>query len=213
MPSLPPAVFIVFEGGDGAGKSTQVGLLGDWLAEQGHDVVRTREPGGTPLGQAVRDVLLHGDHVDPRAEALLFAADRAHHVATLVRPALARGATVVSDRYLYSSVAYQGAGRQVDPREIRDLSLWAVDDLEPDLVVLLDLDPSLARDRVAQSAGGPDRLEREALAFHQAVREQFLGMAAADPDRFLVLDATTPVEDLQARIRERVGALTSVISR
>lgn len=205
-----PGRFIVLEGGDGAGKSTQQRLLGQWLESAGHDVVLTREPGGTPLGLAVREVLLHGEHVAPRAEALLFAADRAHHVATLVRPALERGAVVVGDRYLYSSVAYQGAGRRAPAEQIRDLSLWATEGLEPDLVILLDLDPADGRERVGRGEAAPDRLEREDADFHEAVRRQFLGMAAEDPDRFLVLDAAAPPREVHERVRERVAALIGV---
>lgn len=205
-----PGRFIVLEGGDGAGKSTQQRLLGQWLESEGCDVVLTREPGGTPLGLAVREVLLHGEHVAPRAEALLFAADRAHHVATLVRPALERGAVVVGDRYLYSSVAYQGAGRRAPAEQIRDLSLWATEGLEPDLVILLDLDPADGRERVGRGEAAPDRLEREDADFHEAVRRQFLGMAAEDPDRFLVLDAAAPPQEVHERVRERVAALIGV---
>ena len=139
-------LWVTFEGGDGVGKTTQAALLEEWLRGQGRTVVRTREPGGTEVGVLVRDIVLHhrGD-IAPRAEALLYAADRAHHVATVVRPALARGDVVIQDRYLDSSVAYQGAGRVLDATEIRDLSLWATEGALPDLTVLLDLDPSSAR--------------------------------------------------------------------
>ncbi|HWJ85771.1 MAG TPA: dTMP kinase [Cellulomonas sp.] len=196
-----PGLFVSLEGGDGAGKSTQARLLRDWLEAAGREVVLTREPGGTPLGQLLRDAVLHGDHVDARTEALLYATDRAHHVASLVRPALARGAVVVTDRYLDSSVAYQGSGRDLGADEVESLSLWATDGLLPALTVLLDLDPVLGRSRLT---GDPDRLERAGDEFHRRTREAFLSRAAADPGRWLVLDATQPPEVLAAAIRARV---------
>ncbi len=195
------AVFIAFEGGDGAGKTTQIDLLRARLTAQGRDVVVTREPGGTELGVSIRQVLLHGDDVAPRAEALLFAADRAHHVATVVRPALQRGAVVLQDRYLDSSVAYQGAGRQLDPVEIKRLSLWATEDLLPDLTVLLDV---TAHDGRARRGAVHDRLESEEDDFHNRVREHYLQLAAADPDRYLVVDASLPREEIAAIVAERV---------
>jgi dTMP kinase len=141
----------------------------------------------------------------PRAEALIYAADRAHHIATLVRPALARGEVVIQDRYLDSSVAYQGAGREIDGGEIRALSLWAAEGLLPDLTVLLDLDPAVGRTRLDAARTRYDRLEAEAAEFHGRVRDAYLGLAAAEPDRFLVLDATLPVEEIAAAIRARVS--------
>lgn len=208
---VPPAAdlphrgcFVSFEGGDGAGKSTQRDLLGDWLTGLGHEVVLTREPGGTALGQVLRDAVLHGEDVDPRTEALLYATDRAHHVHRLVRPALARGAVVVTDRYLDSSVAYQGAARALGDDEIRALSLWATQGLLPDLTVLLDLDPALGERR---RTGAPDRLERESLEFHTRVREHFLALAAAEPGRFLVLDAAASPEEIHAAVRTRLAPL------
>ncbi|MRG60458.1 dTMP kinase [Agromyces sp. CFH 90414] len=200
--------FITLEGGDGSGKSTQAALLEQWLTAEGRTVVRTREPGGTEVGVEIRELVLHhrGD-IDPRAEALLYAADRAHHVATLVRPALARGEVVVQDRYLDSSVAYQGAGRVLDPAEVRSLSEWATGGLLPDLTVLLDLDPHAARARLDVARTRYDRLEAEASEFHDRVRRAFLDLAAAEPERFLVVDATRPVEEIAASIRERVRGL------
>lgn len=195
-------LFVSFEGGDGAGKTTQSRLLAEWLRAQGREVVLTREPGGTELGQALRDVLLHGEHVDPRAEALLYAADRAHHVAALVRPALERGAVVLTDRYLDSSVAYQGSGRDLGADEVEQLSLWATHGLLPSVTVLLDLDPVAGRERLT---GAPDRLERAGDAFHRRTREAFLARAAQDPGRWLVLDATRPLDDLAADVRARVA--------
>ncbi|MBN9213600.1 MAG: dTMP kinase [Microbacterium sp. SCN 70-200] len=200
-------LWITFEGGDGAGKTTQAALLEEWLRAQGRTVVRTREPGGTEVGTLVRDIVLHhrGD-VAPRAEALLYAADRAHHVATLVRPALERGEIVIQDRYLDSSVAYQGAGRVLDATEIRDLSLWAAEGALPDVTVLLDLDPAAARARLDADDKPFDRLEAEKADFHARVRAAFLDLASAEPDRFLVLDASLPAADLAAAVRARVSA-------
>jgi dTMP kinase len=196
-----PGLFISLEGGDGAGKSTQAGLLREWLVARGHEVVLTREPGGTELGRLLRDAVLHGEDVDPRTEALLYATDRAHHVASLVRPALGRGAVVVTDRYLDSSVAYQGSGRDLGAEEVEALSMWATDGLLPALTVLLDLDPVLGRSRLT---GDPDRLERAGDDFHRRTRQAFLDRAAADPARWLVLDATRPAHELAAEIRTRV---------
>ena len=199
-----PGLFVSFEGGDGAGKTTQARLLAGWVESHGHEAVLTREPGGTELGLALRGVLLHGDHVDPRAEALLYAADRAHHVASLVRPALERGAVVITDRYLDSSVAYQGTGRDLGADEVERLSLWATRGLMPALTVLLDLDPVLGRSRLT---GDPDRLEQAGDDFHRRTRAAFLARAAADPGRWLVLDASRPVAELEAAIRVRVAVL------
>ncbi|MWB99112.1 dTMP kinase [Agromyces seonyuensis] len=199
--------FITFEGGDGAGKTTQSRLLADHFAAQGRTVVHTREPGGTDFGVEVREIVLHSrSHIDPRAEALLYAADRAHHVATVVRPALERGDVVLQDRYFDSSVAYQGAGRVLDAGQIRDLSIWAVDGLLPDLTILLDLDPSAARARLDVARTRYDRLEAEAAEFHERVRAAFLDLAAAEPERFLVVDAALPVEEIARIVRERVDA-------
>ena len=153
-------LFITLEGGDGTGKSTQSALIGDWYTEQGREVVCTREPGGTDLGTELREIVLHSrGHIAPRAEALLYAADRAHHIATVVRPALERGAVVIQDRYLDSSVAYQGAGRVLDPDEVRGVSMWATEGLVPDVTVVLDLDPAIGRDRLDAANKQFDRLE------------------------------------------------------
>jgi dTMP kinase len=200
-------LFITLEGGDGSGKSTQSTLLAEWLESKGHTVVLTREPGGTELGDEIRDIVLHRrGHIAPRAEALLYAADRAHHIATKVRPALDRGEIVLQDRYLDSSVAYQGAGRVLDPDEVRKLSLWAAEDLLPDLTVLLDLDETVGRDRLTARTKY-DRLEDEEQDFHARVRAGYLKLAAAEPTRFLVLGASDSVESLAAAIRERVALL------
>ncbi|MCU1635391.1 MAG: Thymidylate kinase [Cryobacterium sp.] len=200
--------FITFEGGDGSGKSTQAARLTDWLLEQGYIVLRSREPGGTDLGNEIREIVLHhrGD-IAPRAEALLYAADRAHHIATKVRPALARNEIVIQDRYLDSSVAYQGAGRVLGAAEVRDLSLWAAEGLLPDLTILLDLDETTARERLDAANKRFDRLEAEKSEFHGRVRQAFLELASAEPDRFLVVEATAPVESIAETIRHRVTSL------
>ncbi|KZC94598.1 MULTISPECIES: dTMP kinase [Clavibacter] len=201
-------VFITLEGGDGVGKSTQSALLRTWLEEQGQEVVPTREPGGTELGAEIREIVLHRrGHIAPRAETLLYAADRAHHVDAVVRPALERGAVVLQDRYLDSSVAYQGAGRVLDAREVRSLSLWAAEGLLPDLTVLLDLDQASARARLDAARTRFDRLESERADFHERVRHAFLALADAEPDRFLVVDASSPREEIAERIRARVAVL------
>jgi dTMP kinase len=185
-----------------------VRLLTQWLAEQGRAVVSTREPGGTEVGTALRDIVLHHrGEVDPRAEALLYAADRAQHIGTLVRPALERGDVVVQDRYIDSSVAYQGAGRVLDAAEIKRISLWATGDLVPDLTVLLDLPGDVARARLAKEQKTFDRLENEHDDFHERVRSGFLQLAADEPHRFLVVDATQQIDQIAHVIRDRVGAL------
>ncbi|MFB4352847.1 dTMP kinase [Microbacterium sp. LS_15] len=201
-------VWITLEGGDGSGKTTQADLLAEWLTGTGRTVVRTREPGGSEVGQLIRDIVLHhrGD-IAPRAEALLYAADRAHHVSTVVRPALARGEVVLQDRYLDSSVAYQGAGRVLDAAEIRNLSLWAAEGALPDLTILLDLDQDEARKRLDSADKPFDRLEAEKSEFHSRVREAFLALAADEPDRFLVLDAAASPERIADSIRTRVRSL------
>ncbi|MET4099319.1 dTMP kinase [Agrococcus sp. UYP10] len=201
--------FITLEGGDGSGKSTQAGMLQAWLEGEGRTVVRTREPGGTELGVEIRRLVQHTEgHVAPRAEALLYAADRAHHVATLVRPALERGEVVLQDRYLDSSVAYQGAGRELDGGQIRDLSLWAADGLLPDLTILLDLDPAAGRERMAAREDAPyDRLEEAGEAFALRVRQAYLELAAAEPDRFAVVDASGSPADVHARVVSHVRAM------
>lgn len=197
-------VFISFEGGDGVGKSTQLRLLGEWLRSAGHEVVTTREPGGTELGVELRNAVLHGDHVSARTEALLYATDRAHHVDTVVRPALDRGAVVLTDRYLDSSVAYQGNGRDLGADEVERLSLWATEGLLPQLTVLLDLDPTVGLSRLT---GSPDRLESAGAEFHARTRRAFLDRAASGGERWLVLDASGSVANLQAAIRARVAPL------
>lgn len=201
-------LFISFEGIDGVGKSTQIDLLTKHLDELGRNYVQTLEPGGTELGVEIRHLLLHRKgEVAPRAEALLYAADRAHHVATMVRPALESGTDVVMDRYLDSSVAYQGAGRDLDASQIRDLSLFAVEGLLPHLTILLDLEASAALARRSKTGAEPDRLEREKTDFFEAVRQGYLELAAAEPDRFFIVDARQSVDEMAALIRARVDAL------
>lgn len=204
---VPGGLFLSLEGGDGVGKSTQSWLLGDWLRGLGLPVVLTREPGGTDLGRILREAVLHGDHMDPRTEALIYAADRAHHVASLVRPALDAGGVVITDRYLDSSVAYQGTGRDLGAQEVEDLSLWATSGLLPALTVLLDLDPAVGLSRLSDRDRGPDRLESAGDDFHRRTRAAFLSRASADPDRWLVLDAARGPEEVAADIRTRVAAL------
>ncbi|MEU7133104.1 dTMP kinase [Streptomyces sp. NPDC046261] len=198
--------FIAFEGGDGAGKSTQVQAVAEWIRAKGHEVVVTREPGATAIGKRLRAILLDvaSAGLSDRAEALLYAADRAEHVASVVRPALERGAVVITDRYIDSSVAYQGAGRDLSPTEIARISRWATDGLVPNLTVLLDVSPETARERFTEA---PDRLESEPAEFHQRVRAGFLTLAAADPARYLVVDAGQEPEAVTTVVRHRLDQL------
>ncbi|MCX4907691.1 dTMP kinase [Streptomyces sp. NBC_00878] len=198
--------FIALEGGDGAGKSTQAEALAEWIRAKGHEVVVTREPGATPVGKRLRSILLDVSSagLSHRAEALLYAADRAEHVDTVVRPALERGAVVVSDRYIDSSVAYQGAGRDLSPTEIARINRWATDGLVPHLTVLLDVPPETARERFTEA---PDRLESEPAEFHARVRSGFLTLAAADPARYLVVDAGQEPEAVTTVIRHRLDVV------
>ncbi len=198
-----PGAFVVLEGGEGAGKSTQCRAVAAALTTRGHEVVLTREPGGTPLGEQVRGILLGSAGMSARTEALLFAAARAEHVDRVVRPALERGAVVLSDRFVDSSVAYQGAARGLGEDRVAELSAWATEGLVPDLTVLLDLDPVQGLRR----AGNPNRMEAEPLAFHQEVRAGLRRRAQAQPDRYLVLDATAEVGRTTERILAAVLAL------
>ena len=201
-------LFISFEGIDGVGKSTQADLLEKYLVGLGKTVVRTLEPGGTEVGVEIRKILLHHrGELAPRAEAALFAADRAHHVASKIRPALARGEIVITDRYFDSSVAYQGAGRELSMDEVRDLSLWAVGGLLPDLTILLDLPAEVARSRRNKTGTEPDRLESEKIEFFERARQAYLKLASDEPNRFLVVDASAEVEQMQEIIRARVSGL------
>ncbi|MBW1603781.1 dTMP kinase [Streptomyces sp. JJ66] len=195
--------FIALEGGDGAGKSTQAEALAEWIRGKGHEVVVTREPGATPLGKRLRSIVLDVSSagLSHRAEALLYAADRAEHVENVVRPALERGAVVITDRYIDSSVAYQGAGRDLAPTEVARISRWATGGLVPHLTVLLDISPETARERFTEA---PDRLESESADFHQRVRAGFLALAAADPARYLVVDAGQEPESVTSVVRHRL---------
>ena len=199
--------FVAFEGGEGAGKSTQIAAATEWLRTQGRVVVTTREPGGTLLGAELRRLVLDpaGD-VTPRAETLLYAADRAHHVETVIAPALDRGEVVLTDRYVDSTLAYQGAGRGLGDGA-RAVTAWATGGLTPNLTVLLDLDPVVGLSR-AGARSRPDRLEAAALSFHQAVRAGFLALAAAEPARYLVLDATRPADALAGEVRDALTRFT-----
>lgn len=200
-------LFITFEGGDGSGKTTITRLLTAELERAGFPVVLTREPGGTELGVEVRRLVMHGpDDVDPRTEALLYAADRAYHVATVVRPALGENRVVLGDRYIDSSVAYQGAARQLGTEEVRGLSLWATGGLQPDLTLYFDVDADVG---LARTGDAPDRLERSGADFHQAVREQYLAMLDQFPGRIVLVDASGTVEETY---REVVGALVERLS-
>jgi dTMP kinase len=198
-------LFVVFEGGDGTGKTTQIRLLRSAVERVGHLAVVTREPGGTRVGEQVRDLLLSrtSEDLDDRTEALLYAAARAQHVREVIIPALERGSVVLCDRYVDSSIAYQGAGRGLGEEAVAQLNRWATESLRPDLTVLLDIDPAEGLQR-AVGDGAPDRLESAGLEFHREVRAAFLRRAALDHDRYLVLDATLPVEDLHAKIRSAV---------
>lgn len=194
---MTAGVFITFEGGDGAGKTTQVNLLAQYFESLGREVIITREPGGTQLGQTLRQLVQHGEDISARTEALLYAADRAHHVSTVVRPALTRGAVVISDRFIDSSVAYQGAGRDLGEQWIADLSNWATQDLSPDLTFLLDID---LEERAARLAGDLDRIEAAPAEFHARTRTAFLRIAQQDPQRVVVISAGTEV----TRVHEQI---------
>jgi dTMP kinase len=205
-------LFIAFEGGEGAGKSTQIEAIAAALAESGQEIVVTQEPGGTAIGTEIRRMLLDSANTDlsPRAEALLYAADRAQHLAAVVMPALLRGAIVITDRYVDSSLAYQGAGRALMPHHVAALSEFATDGVQPDLTILLDIDPAVGLSR----SGRTDRLEAEPLAFHQRVRTEFLALAAAEPHRYAVVAADQPLEDvtqqIAAALQDRVAELAGL---
>lgn len=208
-PARRTGLFITFEGGDGAGKSTQAEKLTATLQAAGRTVVRTREPGGTPVGEKLRSLVLeHGNgEIDARTEALIFAASRAAHVAQVIRPAVDRGDVVVCDRFIDSSVAYQGSGRSLGTEDVRQLNVWATEGFSPDLTVLLDVDPEQGRQRRTANQAAEDRLESEPDAFHLRIRRTFLEQARNDPARYLVLDAGRPVDELAAAILARVQEL------
>jgi dTMP kinase len=201
-------VFIAFEGGEGTGKSTQSKLLKKWLEKEGEEVVLSREPGGTDLGQGLRKILLGHETgaISPRAEALLYAADRAHHVFSLIRPALDRGDVVITDRYFDSSIAYQGAGRVLQPNEVARISRWATESLFPTLTIIIDMPADVGLGRLKSR----DRLEAEPLAFHERVRNEFLQIAAMDPERYLIVDGLQEIDDIHEQIISRVGELPAL---
>ena len=230
-------LFVSFEGVDGVGKTTQVERLRAYFETQGREVVVTREPGGTELGRTIRQILLHGvgaaskdgttsgefrsgaesrsgakpapADIAPRAEALLFAADRAQHVAETIRPALDRGAVVITDRYLDSSLAYQAGGRELTADDIRGLSMWATGGLLPARTYLLDMDPALSHTRLQHSA---DRMESAGGEFQQRTRQAFLDLAADDPARFRVIDAAQPIDAVWSAIADDIAALDAAAS-
>ena len=204
-------LFVCFEGGDGAGKSTQSRELSDWLTGLGHEVVLTFEPGGTDVGQELRRIVLSPEtgELSPRTEALLYAADKAEHVDTLVRPALERGAVVISDRYVDSSIAYQGAGRVLVQAEVTALQRWATADLRPHLTVVLDVEPDHGLGRFDER----DRIEAEGSDFHERARQSFLALAAESPGHYLVLDGRAPVEEIAAAVRARLEPMLPELTR
>ena len=195
-------VFLALEGGEGAGKSTQAALLVDWLEGLGHRVLLTREPGGTEVGKILRNIVLDNatGELSPRTEALLYAADKAEHVDQVVLPALADGAIVLTDRYVDSTLAYQGAGRHLDPAEVEHIARWATSSLRPHLTIVLDIDPAIGHTRFE----GADRIESEPLEFHQRVRAHFLELAAADPEHYLVTNGEDAAEQIHASVRTAV---------
>jgi dTMP kinase len=206
--NITKGLFISFEGGEGAGKSTQTKLLKEWLEKQGETVVLTREPGGTTLGNQIRQILLDNNTgvISPRSEALMYAADRAHHVYSVIRPALDRGDVVITDRYIDSSIAYQGAGRVLLPSEVSRISRWATESLTPSLTIILDLPAEVGLGRLHTT----DRLESEPLNFHERVRQEYLNMAQIDPERYLVVDARQSIEQIHSTIIERVSTLAAL---
>lgn len=204
-------VFVALEGGEGAGKSTQARLLADWLRREGYDVLLTHEPGDTEIGQKLRGIVLDPSTgtISDRTEALLYAADKAEHVERVVVPALARGQVVVTDRYVDSTLAYQGAGRALRDREVERIARWATGDLRPHLTVLLDLAPQAGLTRFEER----DRIEAESLEFHERVREAFLRLASSHPENYLVVDARRPVEEIAGLVRGRVEPLLEQAKR
>ncbi len=197
--------FIVFEGGEGIGKSTQAKLLKAWLEQEGESVVLTREPGGSDLGVEIRKILLSHStgEISPRAEALLYAADRAHHVYSVIRPALAAGQVVIGDRYFDSSIAYQGAGRVLEPGEVARISRWATESLFPTLTIIIDLPAEIGLGRLKSK----DRLESQPIDFHERVRQEFLQLSLLDPERYFIVDGNKTIEDIHSDIITRVSEI------
>ena len=209
MTGAPTAgIFIAFEGGEGIGKSTQSKLLKEWLEQEGESVVLSREPGGTDLGVEIRKILLSHStgEISPRAEALLYAADRAHHVFSVIRPALANGQVVISDRYFDSSIAYQGAGRVLEPGEVARISRWATESLFPTLTIIIDLPAEIGLGRLKSK----DRLESQPIAFHERVRQEFLQLAAVDPERYFIVDGNQSIDDIHTAIISRVSQIPTL---
>ena len=201
-------IFIAFEGGEGIGKSTQANMLKQWLEQEGESVVLSREPGGTDLGIEIRKILLSHStgEISPRAEALLYAADRAHHVFSVIRPALANGQVVISDRYFDSSIAYQGAGRVLEPGEVARISRWATESLFPTLTIIIDLPPQIGLARLKSK----DRLESQPITFHERVRQEFLQLAAVDPERYFIVNGNQSIEDTHTAIISRVSQIPTL---
>jgi dTMP kinase len=203
-------LFITFEGGEGCGKSTQIAALKARLGALGKTVVQTREPGGTALGESVRKLLQYddaGQGMSPEAELLLFAASRAQHVRELIAPAIAEGQIVLCDRFLDSTTVYQGVARAIDSKKVDTINQFAIGDTNPDLTILIDLPPEIGLARVhARSDGQLDRMEKEAIEFFQAVRQGYLDLAKSEPKRFLVLDGSQSVEELETQIWQKVEA-------
>lgn len=204
-PEKLPGLFIVFEGGDGAGKTTQIEKLAEFLRSKNREVLVTREPGGTVMGKSIRDWLLEQTEVevDPKSEALLFAADRAHHMHTLIRPALTANKIVIGDRHIDSSVAYQGVARNLGIENIKNISLWAVDGILPNLIIVLDIDVEVGQSRLNRK----DRLDRESKEFHEKVNKAYLELAAMNPEKYLVIDAQLPIDEIAGQIQNRVEKL------
>jgi dTMP kinase len=202
-------IFIAFEGGEGTGKSTQSRLLKEWLEQEGETVILSREPGGTDLGQGLRKILLGHETgaISPRAEALLYAADRAHHVYSVITPALDRGDVVITDRYFDSSIAYQGAGRVLSPSEVARISRWATESLFPTLTIVIDQPAEVGLARLKSR----DRLEAEPLEFHERVRQEFLQIASEDPERYLIVDGTQTIDEIHEEIIKRVAEIPTLI--
>lgn len=203
-------LFVCFEGGEGGGKSTQSRLLADWLGSEGHRVLLTFEPGDTAVGKEVRRIVLSPEtgELSNRTEVLLYAADKAEHVDTVVLPALERGEVVITDRYVDSSLAYQGAGRAEDLAGVEAVQRWATRDLRPHLTVLLDVEPAAGLGRFEER----DRIEGESLEFHLRVRQGFLDLAGRDPAHYLVIDARLPIDEVHALVRERVAGLLGQVT-
>jgi len=204
-----PGLFISFEGTEGCGKSTQVRALAARLEQAGHRVFQTREPGGTPLGESIRNLLQHdaaGEGMNPETELLLFAASRAEHTRGAIEPALERGEIVLCDRFLDSTTVYQGVARQLDPLSVAAINTFAVGETLPDLTLLIDIDAATGLDRARAASEREDRMERETLRFFEAVRQGYLALAAAEPERFVVIDGTRPSGAVEQSVWQAVEA-------